>query len=520
MGAGTRIDVHPHEHARGPTRDSSQRGAIRRSTECNHIRKAEPASCQSIKWTLDHQHHVGNEGGLVVDTSWPLRPGVRACGVDVRQRARSASRRVGRDGLCPAVGHEPPVQRGNAAHEAERQDYALAQAVETGKGVRPVGGVLPGWVYQAELLEYVSVDAALHQQPSSRRPARVVGGQSPPTQVHVRGTVATERCPIRRDGGLERVRVSGRDRTVHLLGGVRGGVHDGHRLLPKRVHHSVCYPTSCPADVAVEATTDSRAVLEGHLQCTRVSVAAAVQRTCSTATMAAQPDCDGRTGIAKPQRRYSSHRTSVRPNLGQSAGMVTQLDAEARPRRTARSIVTISERGDLAVDLVDELDPAFVTVLLSTPSDLADALTEVTPFPWMVVGDVDTVPQALAPVLATRPIQVCWYGTAPTGWLPRHAAVFPVWRDMVRAIRARLTNQVEGLHLAPHCGVTVGGSGYCRSAYLDSLVASHPAGFALRPHIFAPAERALRSQGHPLRVAWDHARCRTTMAIVSDQGGA
>jgi hypothetical protein len=177
---------------------------------------------------------------------------------------------------------------------------------------------------------------------------------------------------------------------------------------------------------------------------------------------------------------------------------------------TDRTLVVLSADGDVAVGLRDHLDRSMVLVKDVRPAEAEAAIASCRPWPWMVVGRVGTLPDAVAAVLR-RPVLVVWYGVDPPP-LPAHARVVSRFADLVRAVRWALDARVAGMRLAVGGGVVLPNGAHSRSAELQALVSAGPEGLALPAARFRAAARSLAVRGIPLRPVADRGNGRARLA--------
>lgn len=178
---------------------------------------------------------------------------------------------------------------------------------------------------------------------------------------------------------------------------------------------------------------------------------------------------------------------------------------------SARTILAISEDGELAVAVRDRVDRAFVLVKDVRPDEALEGFDTCLPWPWMVVGSGDRLPSRFLDALRHRPILVFWRGAAPQD-LPAHARTFTRFLDLVEAINTALTQEVAGMRLAIGLGVQLPGGEYARSAELQALVAHHPHAFDVPLDAFRSAARVLSTHGIQLRPVRDPASGAVSLA--------
>ena len=167
-----------------------------------------------------------------------------------------------------------------------------------------------------------------------------------------------------------------------------------------------------------------------------------------------------------------------------------------------RTLLVVGDSVELAVALRDRLDRAFITVCDVPAAPNADAVPASAPWPWMVVGDIAEVSDALARTLAQHPVLVLWQGVPPRG-LPAHTRAFALFSELASAAAAALHAEVGGIRLAPGTGLTMPHGEHCGNAALEALVASHPHPVFAPMRAFRGAAAALASHSIPLRIAHD-----------------
>jgi hypothetical protein len=165
----------------------------------------------------------------------------------------------------------------------------------------------------------------------------------------------------------------------------------------------------------------------------------------------------------------------------------------------ARSIIAISDDGELGVALHDTVDPALVLVRNVRPDECSHAIAACRPWPFLVVSAVH-VPPAVQELVRTRPVLCFRYGDTATA----RAGVrcFSKFGDLVHSIDTALHAHVDGMRLAYGAGVDVNGR-WVASAALEALIAAHPHGFELPLRIFRNAAHKLVDLGVRFTVARD-----------------
>jgi hypothetical protein len=162
-----------------------------------------------------------------------------------------------------------------------------------------------------------------------------------------------------------------------------------------------------------------------------------------------------------------------------------------------RSIVVITDDGELAVAVREAVPQGIAVVRDARLDDAAEVAAACLPWPWMVVGATPTMTLGLATVLRTRPVLTLWLGAAPAG-LPAHARAYDRPGALLEAIGTACSSRVGGMRLAPGSGVELSDGTLMRGATLDALLGAHPDGFALPASTFRPVAAALARH----HVAW------------------
>jgi hypothetical protein len=155
-----------------------------------------------------------------------------------------------------------------------------------------------------------------------------------------------------------------------------------------------------------------------------------------------------------------------------------------------RSIVVITNDGELAVAVRETVPLGIAVVRDARPDDAAEVADACLPWPWMVVGSTETLTPELASLLRARPVLSLWLGAAPAG-LPSHAARFDRHAALLAAIHDACTANVGDMCLAPGSGVELGDGTLLRGATLDALIGAYPSGFALPSRAFRSVSAAL-----------------------------
>lgn len=169
---------------------------------------------------------------------------------------------------------------------------------------------------------------------------------------------------------------------------------------------------------------------------------------------------------------------------------------------TVRTIVVISQEGELAVGLRERVDRAYALVRDVRPLEAAEGIAASVPWPWMVVGSSPDPAPEVVEAIGHRPIMIFWSGPMPQG-LPAHARTFDRFGELATAVTTALTQSIAGMKLAVGLGIEMPDGTFARSAELQALVAAHPHPFAIPLDAFRSAGRVLSHHHipwHPARV--------------------
>jgi hypothetical protein len=165
---------------------------------------------------------------------------------------------------------------------------------------------------------------------------------------------------------------------------------------------------------------------------------------------------------------------------------------------TARSVVVVSQDGELAAAVRDAVDPAMALVRDVRPAEAAAGVAACRPWPWVLCGDVATLPPSVLTVLRRLPVLVMWLGPLPQA-MPAHATGYPRFALLGEALGAACGASVGGMRLALGLGVVMADGRWEPSASLQALVSLSPAGFAVPRHAFRGAASALVRHGSDWR---------------------
>lgn len=182
----------------------------------------------------------------------------------------------------------------------------------------------------------------------------------------------------------------------------------------------------------------------------------------------------------------------------------------------ARTILVISDDGDVAVALRERVERAYALIKDVRPSEAEAGFETCLPWPWMVVGTVSELPHTVLEMFRNRPILVYWRGATPEG-LPKHTRTFERFADLAGAVNTALTQNVAGMRLAIGLGVDLPGGAFARSAELQALVAAHPHPFDVPLDAFRSAARVLSTHRIALKPVRDAADGTVSLA---DAAGA
>ena len=155
-----------------------------------------------------------------------------------------------------------------------------------------------------------------------------------------------------------------------------------------------------------------------------------------------------------------------------------------------RSIVVVTDDGELAVAVREAVPQGIAVVRDARPDDASEVAAACLPWPWMVVGATGAMTSGLATALRSRPVLTFWLGAPPDG-LPAHATTFDRPAALLEAVGIACSVRLGGMRLAPGSGVELHDGTLVRGATLDALLAAHPRGFALPSRTFRNVATAL-----------------------------
>jgi hypothetical protein len=121
-------------------------------------------------------------------------------------------------------------------------------------------------------------------------------------------------------------------------------------------------------------------------------------------------------------------------------------------RDIGRTILVIEEQPYLWAALAARIDRGTAYVRSATPTQLPAVWAGCSPWPWLVVGGMPSLPEALPELLGDLPIPVYWFGPAPAG-LPGRPAVFADWQALADALQALGSLSVNGVRLLRNRGL-------------------------------------------------------------------
>ncbi len=149
----------------------------------------------------------------------------------------------------------------------------------------------------------------------------------------------------------------------------------------------------------------------------------------------------------------------------------------------ARSLVVVSDDGELAVAVRDTVPRAIAVVRDARPGDAAGIVAACLPWPWMIVGGTTALTADVTAALRDKPVLTLWLGPPPAG-LPADVRRFERPAALLEAVTAACRADVAGMRLAPGSGVELPDGTLLRGATLEALVAAHPRAVALTSRSF------------------------------------
>jgi len=148
-----------------------------------------------------------------------------------------------------------------------------------------------------------------------------------------------------------------------------------------------------------------------------------------------------------------------------------------------RSVLVVTDDGELAVAVRDTVPPAIALVRDARPGDAAEIAAACLPWPWMVVGGTPALTPEVTALLRDRPVLILWLGPLAAG-LPADVRRFDRPAALLEAVAAACHADVGGMRLAPGSGVELRDGTLVRGATLEALVAAHPRPIALSSRSF------------------------------------
>ncbi len=158
---------------------------------------------------------------------------------------------------------------------------------------------------------------------------------------------------------------------------------------------------------------------------------------------------------------------------------------------TMRTLLAISDNGEIAVSIRDMVDRSYLVVRDVRPNEAEEGFHASLPWPWMVVGTTPTIPESIRNLMSHNPVLIAWYGAPLPEGLPSHAVALPTFRDLIGYINDCLEAQMAGMHLAIGLGVELPDGQLARSAELQALLSLAPASFDIPMTAFRSAQRIL-----------------------------
>ncbi|MBO0681726.1 MAG: hypothetical protein J2P45_01110 [Candidatus Dormibacteraeota bacterium] len=117
-----------------------------------------------------------------------------------------------------------------------------------------------------------------------------------------------------------------------------------------------------------------------------------------------------------------------------------------------RTILVIDDRPYLWAALSARIDRGTGYVRSATPSQLSSVWGGCRPWPWLVVGATERLPEGLSGLLDGNPIPVYWCGPVPAG-IPGRPAVFDDWQGLVDALGRLCEVSFNGVRLLRNRGL-------------------------------------------------------------------
>ncbi len=158
---------------------------------------------------------------------------------------------------------------------------------------------------------------------------------------------------------------------------------------------------------------------------------------------------------------------------------------------TMRTLLAISDNGEIAVSIRDMVDRSYLVVRDVRPDEAEEGFHASLPWPWMVVGTTSTVPDSVRRLICHNPVLIAWYGVPLPEGLPAHAVALSTFRDLITYINDRLEVNLAGMQLAIGLGVELPDGQLARSAELQALLSLAPEAFDIPMTAFRSAQRIL-----------------------------
>ncbi len=162
----------------------------------------------------------------------------------------------------------------------------------------------------------------------------------------------------------------------------------------------------------------------------------------------------------------------------------------------------IAEQPQLWAAIRDRVDPELALVRSARPAALDQVWARADPWPWLVVGASDAVPERLPALVAGRPIPVLWL-RRPAGGLPAGCHVHLTWASLASRLDSLAAARAFGLGFAPRRGIRLrAGDRIARAPELEGLLAAHPFALPRFEHV-RRVRQAIERYDLPCRLAAD-----------------
>lgn len=185
---------------------------------------------------------------------------------------------------------------------------------------------------------------------------------------------------------------------------------------------------------------------------------------------------------------------------------------------TMRTILALSDDGEIAVAVRDLVDRSMVLVRDVRTDECLEGYRAALPWPWILIGTTPTLPEGLLPLLRRHPVLIGWYRAPLPEGLPAHAVSLPTFRSVMSFVESRLAAEVAGMKLAIGLGVELPDGQLARSAELQALVSHFPDSFDVPPTAFRSAQRILTGHGIDADVVRDPVSGQTSVAVRTGVG--